>query len=139
MTRERRERKAMINTILYIIIGVVGFFIIMNLIVVISGWLKKGRLLTNLSGELGRKIAAGQRMLIYFYSPSCAACRSMTPVIDKMRTENSNIQKINLAKDMNLGRQFGVMGTPATVLVEDARIQKFYLGARSEKFLRSLI
>jgi thioredoxin 1 len=129
----------MFETILYVVGGIVGFFIIMNLFVLVNGWMKKGRVLTNLSGELGRKIAAGQRMLLYFYSPSCTACKSMTPVIDKMRTENMNVQKINLTKDMDIGRQFGIMGTPATVLVEDSKIQKFYLGARSEQFLRKLI
>ena len=112
---------------------------LINLFVLVSGFLKKGKVLTDLSGELGRKIAAGQRMLLYFYSPTCAACRVMTPVIDKMRTENKNVQKINLTREMDLGRKFGVMGTPATVLVEDAKIQKFYLGARSEQFLRNLI
>ena len=40
---------------------------------------------------------------------------------------------------MSIGRVFGVMGTPATILVENSRIKKYVLGARSESYLRGLI
>jgi len=129
----------MLNVLLYIILAIVGFFVFMQLFVWISGYLKKGRKIENVKGELGRKIQSGNRLLVYFYSPSCGACKAMTPVIDKMKKEFSDIFSVNLAKDMNTARVFGVMGTPATVIVSQGRIQKFVLGARSEKFLRDLI
>ncbi len=129
----------MVNVFLYIILAIVGFFVFMQLFVWISGLLKKGRKIENVKGELGRKIQSGNRLLVYFYSPSCGACRAMTPVIDKMKKEFGNIFSINLAKDMETARVFGVMGTPATVIVNQGRIQKFVLGARSEKFLREII
>ena len=38
-----------------------------------------------------------------------------------------------------IGRIFGIMGTPATVVVENEKISKYMLGAKSEKSLKDLI
>jgi thioredoxin 1 len=129
----------MLETLLYIVIAIIGFFVFVQLYFVISGFLKKGKRIENFSGEIGRKVQQGKKLLLYFYSPTCGACKAMTPVVDKMRRENQDVHKINLAKDMQMARIFGVMGTPATVLVEDSKIKKYVLGARSESFLRELI
>jgi hypothetical protein len=65
----------------------------------------------------------------------------MTAVIDEMKQKNKNVYKINLAREneRKIGQVFGVMGTPATVIVENSRIDQFILGARSRKFLSALI
>ncbi len=63
----------------------------------------------------------------------------MTPVVEKIRQENKDVHSIDLSKEMHMANIFGVMGTPATVLVSGNRIQKYVLGARSEKFIRDLI
>jgi thioredoxin 1 len=121
------------------VLTVVGFFVFMQVFVWISGLLKKGKKLGNIKGELGRHIQSGKKSLVYFYSPACGACRAMTPMVDKMKKEFKEVFSVNLAKDMDTARVFGVMGTPATVIVENGEIRKFVLGARSEKFLRDLI
>jgi len=63
----------------------------------------------------------------------------MTPVVDRLKQENRDIYKINISRDMQIGRIFGVMGTPATVLVENSEIKKYVLGAKSEVYLRNLL
>jgi thioredoxin 1 len=125
--------------VLYSVLAIVGFFILMNMYIRISGMLKKGKMIPEFEGEIGSKVKAGKKLLLYFYSPSCGACRPMTPVIEEMSKNNRNIYKINLTRDMKLGKIFGVMGTPATVLVEDSKIRQFILGARSENYIKSLI
>jgi thioredoxin 1 len=92
-----------------------------------------------IKGKLGNEVLSGRKVLVYFYTNSCAACKPMTPVIDRLKKEYKNIHKINLATDMDTGRAFGVMGTPATILVEDQKIKSFNLGAKTESFLRNLI
>lgn len=63
----------------------------------------------------------------------------MTPVVDKLRKENKNVFKINLARQMDMARAFGVMGTPATVLVKNSKIDTYVLGAKTEAYLRGLL
>ena len=127
------------ETILYIVLIIVGFFVVLNLFVWISGFLKKGKKIESFGGELGNRIKAGNKLLVYFYSPGCSACKPMTPVIDRMKQNNKDVFKINVARDMDIARKFGVMGTPATVLVENSKISKYILGARNEQFLRGLM
>ena len=124
----------------YVIIAIVGFFVFLRLLTWFSGKMKKGKTIQPFSGEIGRKIQSGEKLLLYFYSPSCGACKAMTPVIDEMKKNNKNIYKVNLAKESErkIGQVFGVMGTPATVLVENAKIDQFILGAKSRNFLTSL-
>ena len=127
------------ESFLYIILAIVGFFLFMQLFVRISTFLKKGKELTGIDGELGKKINSGEKLLVYFFSPSCGACRPVTPVIDKMKKENENIYKIDVSKNPEISNGFGIMGTPATVVVENRKISQYILGARTESFIRKLI
>jgi len=127
------------DTILYIVLAIVGLFVVMQLYIRLSAVFKKGKVIEGVKGKLGSDIQSGKKMLVYFYTNSCAACKPMTPMVDRLKKEFKNIHKINLATDMDTGRAFGVMGTPATILVEDRKIKSFNLGARTESFLRNLI
>jgi len=128
------------DTALYVVMVIVGFFVFLRLLAWFSGRMKKGKTIQPFTGEISRKIQSGDKLLLYFYSPSCGACKSMTPVIDEMRAEKKNVYKINLAKEneRKIGQIFGVMGTPATVIVEHSKIDQFILGAKSKSFLTSL-
>jgi thioredoxin 1 len=111
----------------------------MQIFVRLSTYLKKGKEITGIGGELGKKINAGEKLLVYFFSPTCGACRPVTPVIEKMKKENSNVYKIDVSQKPEVSRGFGVMGTPATVVVENRKIRQYILGARTESFIRKLI
>ena len=129
----------MLESILYIVLAIIGFFVFVQVYFFINSYLKKGKKIEAFGGEIGKKVSSGKKLLLYFYSPTCGPCKAMTPVIDKMSKENKDIHKINLSRDMTIGRIFGVMGTPATVVVENSRIKKYVLGARPESYLRGLI
>jgi thioredoxin 1 len=127
------------ESILYIVLAIVGLFMVMQLYIRLSAIFKKGKVIKGIKGKLGNEVLSGRKLLVYFYSNGCAACKPMTPVVDRLKKEYKNIHKVNLATDMGTGRAFGVMGTPATILVEDQKIKSFNLGARTEAFLRNLI
>ena len=129
----------MIESILYLVLAIAGFFVFVQIYFAVQAWFKKGKPVAEFSGPLGDKIRAGNRLMLYFYSPGCAACRTMTPVVDQLREENEAVHKIDLSRDMQLARTFGVMGTPAVVMVSGQRIEKYILGARNESFLRRLL
>ena len=127
------------ESFLYIILAFVGFIIFMQVFVRISTYFKKGKELTDISGELGKKINTGEKLLVYFFSPSCGACRPVTPIIDNMKKEKSNVYKIDVSQKPEISRGFGVMGTPATIVVENKKISQYILGAKTESFIRKLI
>jgi thioredoxin 1 len=128
-----------VDSIVLVIAIVVGFLVLTRLWVWISGKIKTGKPIPPFSGEIGDRIQKGDKLLLYFFTPSCGACKSMTPVIEEMKRDKNNVYKINLTKDYNIGKVFGIMGTPATILVSESKIDQYILGARSEKFLKALL
>lgn len=92
--------------------------------------LKKGKPAPELSGSYGKAVKNNKTSLFYFYSPSCGACRSMTPLVEGYTKNNSRCFKVDVSKDMETARAFGVMGTPSTVLVENGLITDFIVGPK---------
>lgn len=83
--------------------------------------------------------AVPQRVLLYFWSPTCAMCGSVTPVINAMIEEGQAALSINAAEHLDLARALHVMGTPSLVLVESGKVGKVVVGAQSEKTIRALL
>lgn len=123
----------------YITSVVVGVFLLLQLYVRFLGVLKKGKELHDLPPEFAKRLEKYPESLIYFYTPTCSACRVMTPTIDRLKQENENIIKVDLTKDFEVGRIFGVMGTPTIVKVKNKKIEYFAVGAKREPFLRKLL
>lgn len=100
---------------------------------------KKGKPAPALSGTYGKALKGGKSVLFYFYSPSCGACRTMTPLVGKYTKNNPRCFKVDISKDMDTARAFGVMGTPSTVVVEGGKIKEFAVGPKPEaEFIRML-
>jgi len=128
--------------VFYILVGVLLFFILMNLSVVLRAKLKKGRLVPDIGGEIGRAIDKGEKVILYFYSPTCSACKLQTPIIDKLINSGNGkakIFKIDVSRDVNVALKLGVMGTPSTVVIENGKIKEFFVGVKSENILRRFL
>jgi thioredoxin 1 len=97
---------------------------------------QEGKPAPELSGKLGRAARGRDRALFYFYSPGCAPCRPMTPVVRSMR---GNVHAVDITQDMDTARKFGVMATPTTVLVEQGVVQQILVGPQPESTLRALM
>jgi thioredoxin 1 len=80
-----------------------------------------------------------RRLLVYFWSPRCGACRGMTPVIDELAKSRNDVVKINVFEATAEARACGVMGTPTLVVIRDGRIEHVEVGARTEKQVRALL
>ncbi|MCD6376947.1 MAG: thioredoxin family protein [Caldisericaceae bacterium] len=127
------------DILFYIVMIFIGFILFIQIYTRLQGVLKRGKPVPHVDGKIGKALARNTRTLLYFYTPTCSACKVMTPIIDRLQKEFSNILKINLANDLEIGKQFGVMGTPSLVLVEDQKIRSFVVGARNETAIRKLL
>lgn len=127
------------DILFYIVMIFVGFILFIQIYARLQGVLKRGKSIPQVDGKIGKALARNPRTLLYFYTPTCSACKVMTPVIDRLQKEFDNILKVNLANDMETGKKFGVMGTPSLVLVEENKIKSFIVGARNESAIRKLL
>jgi len=90
--------------------------------------------LINIHPEL-REHFKKDKLLVYFYSPSCNACRYQAPVIENLKRQNFNTLSIDISRDLKLARVFGVMGTPSIALMKGNYIKEFFVGYQDEERL----
>lgn len=73
-----------------------------------------------------------EKLLIYFYSPNCSACRYQSPIIEKLKQQNFNTLSVDISKDLQLARVFGILGTPSIALMEGNLVKEFFIGYQDE-------
>jgi thioredoxin 1 len=125
--------------LLYIFVGIIALFFIMQLSMIRMAKKSKGIKLSGLRGEMTVLEKKGSKGLVYFFSPSCHACKTQTPLIRKMKSEYKNIFDVDISKDFQTAGIFGIKATPTTITVEDGMINNVYLGAKPKEFLEKLI
>jgi thioredoxin 1 len=126
----------------YFVIALIAFIFAMNLSVVLRAKFKKGKVVNDIGGKIGEAIKRGERVMLYFYSPTCSACKVQTPIIDNLinlANGRTKIFKIDVSRDVDTALKFGVMGTPSIVVVEDGKIKEFFVGVKSENILRRYV
>jgi thioredoxin 1 len=72
------------------------------------------------------------KLLLYFMSPKCGMCREITPIVDSLALQHSNILRVNLFEHTEVARELGVMATPAFVLITNGVVEKVKLGGLTE-------
>jgi len=78
--------------------------------------------------------------VLYFYHPRCGPCKSMSPIIDKLKLQYpGRVEKINIADRRNLAIIFGIRATPTILMVKNYRIIRAMIGYSSEKKLATLL
>ncbi len=127
------------STFLIILALFIGLMVTLQVVITVKTRQLRGRKLKGIGGELGEAIATGGRFLVYFYSPACRACRTQTPTIDLLMSEDLPVFKVNVAEEYALARTFGVTATPTTVVVDRATVAQAMVGTRSEAFLRETL
>lgn len=118
--------------IVYIILGMIALFIGMQSIMVFAAKRTRGKKLAGLSGKLKPLERNGSTGLVYFFSPSCRACKMQTPVIKDLQKNYKNVFDVDISKDMQTARIFGVKATPTTVTVKDGLISKVFVGFKQQ-------
>ncbi len=63
----------------------------------------------------------GDVVLLDFYADWCGPCRSMDPTIRKLTADGYPVRKVNIDREQQLARQYGVDRVPTYVLVAGGR------------------
>jgi thiol-disulfide isomerase/thioredoxin len=125
---------------LLLILGVV-----LALVVLLQGavyWQAKrarGTVVRGFPGSLGRIAESAGTVAAYLYSPNCSHCRVQGPTIERLQKEFPGITPVNILEEMEGARRLGILGTPATVVIHEGRVQRVFIGVASESDLRSAL
>jgi thiol-disulfide isomerase/thioredoxin len=119
--------------IMILFLVAVGFLVLMPMLTMIAA-----RRMVGTPVEEDGRSGSGDRM-IYFYSPSCGPCRSMTPIVERLAQESDRVVKVDIQRDPETARAFHIRATPTTILVKQQRVLDVALGAKTEKQLQALL
>ncbi len=118
---------------------IIGGFTLLQVTMILRMKFKKGKEVPSLGGAHGRRIKKGDKILLYFHSPGCRACKAITPIIKSLQKKRKDIYSINITKDMDTARKLGVMGTPSFVVIEEGIIREYIAGALGEQRILELL
>lgn len=77
------------------------------------------------------QILASDRVIVDFWAPWCAPCKTMEPVFERLRAEGHGLCLVDADKNIDLARKYNVGGVPTTILFENGEEKARIVGARS--------
>lgn len=80
-------------------------------------------------------------VLIDFYADWCGPCKMVSPVVDKIAEEHSEIKvcKVNVDSEPELAQKFGIASIPTLVVMKDGRITSQKIGAVSGQAILDML
>ena len=72
--------------------------------------------------------------LVDFYADWCGPCRMVSPIVDEIAEERSDITvgKVNVDDENALAMKYGVMSIPTLIVFRDGKEKARIVGARME-------
>ncbi len=86
-------------------------------------------------------INSDKPVLLDFWASWCAPCRMLSPVVDEIANERSDIKvgKINVDEEPELAGKFGVMSIPTLVVMKNGKIVDQSVGVRPKAQILSML
>ena len=80
-------------------------------------------------------------VLLDFWASWCGPCRMVSPIVDKIAAERSDIKvcKINVDEQPELAAQFGVMSIPTLVVMKNGKVINQAVGARPKAQILAML
>ena len=80
-------------------------------------------------------------VLLDFWASWCGPCRMVSPIVDEIAAERSDIKvgKINVDEQPELAAQFGVMSIPTLFVMKNGKVVNQAVGARPKAQILAML
>ena len=85
--------------------------------------------------------SSDRTVLIDFWASWCGPCRMVSPIVDEIANERSDIKvcKVNVDEQPELASAFGVMSIPTLVVMKDGKVTNQAVGAMPKQRILALL
>ena len=126
--------------VLIVVVALVLLFAGLRLLMEFRTWRMKGKDAPTPHKASRKRIQAGEKTVLYFYTPSCGACRMQEPIIQRIRARFPGaIFKIDASHNREAAASYGVMGVPFMAFINDGTIVKAKAGVQSEPVIEGFL
>ena len=84
---------------------------------------------------------ADKPVLIDFYADWCGPCQMVSPIVDEIASERSDIKvcKVNVDEQMELAQSFGVSSIPTLVVISGGKLVKHAVGVQPKSAILDML
>lgn len=95
----------------------------------------------NLSNFQEEVLASDKPVLLDFWASWCGPCRMVSPLVDEIAAERSDIKvgKVNVDEQPELAAQFKVTSIPTLVVMKDGKVTNQAIGAMPKNQILALL
>jgi thioredoxin 1 len=93
------------------------------------------------SGNFEQVLNSGKTVLIDFYADWCGPCKMLSPIVDKIAEETSDIvvSKVNVDDEEDIAAKYGVMSIPTLVVLKNGEVAGKSVGVQPKEKILELL
>lgn len=86
-------------------------------------------------------LQSNKTVLIDFWAEWCGPCRMLSPVVDEIANEQTEVKvcKVNVDNEPELATQFGVMSIPTLVVIKDGKVVNQSVGVQPKENILTML
>jgi thioredoxin 1 len=86
-------------------------------------------------------VKSDKTVLVDFWASWCGPCRMLSPVIDEIAEERSDVKvgKVNVDEQPELAEHFGVMNIPTVAVFKNGKLTQTSVGVRPKEAIEALL